>query len=305
MILSKSYKNINYINRLTLSVCNIKKYNITTEIHGYSCLCCINNYNTNKYNKNKINTSLIRNGSSLASSNIEKASPYVRKLLENNKKWANETSLKDPQFFNKISNTQKPKYLYIGCSDSRVPDSDILGLGPGDLFVSRNIGNIFSGSDLNSLSVLEYAVDHLGVTDIIVTGHYDCGAVRAASKRQDLGTLEHWLRHIRDVYRLHKDILDLIENDEERHRTLVELNIIEQCINIYKNGIFQRKRIESTKEYISKGIHDDYILENNVYPRIHGLVFDPSDGILRKLKIEFKKRVGSLDHIYGLYNHSP
>lgn len=210
-------------------------------------------------------------------------------ILSRNKKWAQGIKDKDPLYFQKLSQIQKPKFLYFGCSDSRVPANDILGLRPGDVYVHRNVGNLVPGNDLNSLSVLEFAVEHLEVTDIIITGHYDCGAIKAATSPNDLGILENWLRLIRDVYRLHRDYLDSIEDDREFHRKLVELNVIEQCINVYKTGVVQRRRINSSK----KG--------EEATPRIHGLVFDPSEGILRKLKVNFAARVGSLEHIYGLY----
>ena len=142
---------------------------------------------------------------------------------------------------------------------------------------------------MNALSVLEYAVGHLDVTDIIVTGHYDCGAIRAATSRQDLGMLENWLRLVRDVYRLHKDHLDHFEDPEERHCRLVELNVIEQCLNLYKTGVVQRKRLQTMQS------------GEPVYPRIHGMVFSPQEGILKKLSVDFDRRVGNLDHIYGLY----
>eukprot|EP00981_Chlorochromonas_danica_P011301 scaffold3867_cov150-Ochromonas_danica.AAC.3 len=173
---------------------------------------------------------------------------------------------------------------------------------PREVFVHRNVGNQVPANDLNALSVLEYAVTHLGVTDIIVTGHYDCGAIRAATSRQDLGTLEHWLRLIRDVYRLHKDYLDLIKDEEQKHTTLVELNVIEQCINIYKTGAVQRKRIQVRQELLKSGrrVED---LGDDVFPRIHGMVFNPADGLLHKLPVDFSRRVGSLDHIYGLYDN--
>jgi carbonic anhydrase len=187
---------------------------------------------------------------------------------------------------------QKPKFLYFGCSDSRVPANSILGLGPGEVFVHRNIANMVPTNDLNALSVLEYAVAHLGVKDIIVAGHYDCGGVRAATKRQDLGLLEHWLRLIRDVYRLHKDHLDHIANLEERHHRLVELNVIEQCLNLYKTGVVQRKRLETAAA--TGGAE--------IYPRIHAMVFNPGEGILKKLDVNFEQRVGSLEHIYSIYD---
>ncbi|RYH13004.1 carbonic anhydrase [archaeon] len=148
---------------------------------------------------------------SLASNDVSHDSEHVRQILEHNQQWVRETNERDPEYFTKLAQPQRPKYLYYGCSDSRVPANQILGLGPGEVFVHRNIGNQVMGNDLNALSVLEYGVMYIGVTDIIVTGHYDCGAVRAATKRQDLGTLEHWLRSIRDVYRLHRAELDDLE----------------------------------------------------------------------------------------------
>jgi carbonic anhydrase len=166
--------------------------------------------------------------------------------------------------------------------------------------VHRNIGNQVPGNDLNVLSVLEYAVGHLGVTDIIVTGHYACGAVKAASSRQDLGTLENWLRLIRDVYRLNREALDAIKDPEQFHQRLVELNVVEQCINVYKTGVVQRKRIE-TRTALEKAGKSAKEIEDGTFPRIHGLVFNPGEGILRRLSVDFAGRIGSLDHIYGLY----
>jgi len=253
---------------------------------------------------------------------------HVNVLLENNRNWARSKDVEDPEFFKKLVKPQTPRFLYFGCADSRVLANEMLGLGAGELFVHRNVGNLVPGNDLNALSVLEYAVTHLGVTDIVVTGHYDCGAVRASTSRQDLGLLENWLRLIRDVYRTHKDHLDLIEDKEERHQQLVELNVIEQCVNLYKTGVVQRKRME-VKEKLVKELYEKGVvrsadtgevvaqlsdmkpedsatlqlarLEEEVYPRLHGLVFNPKDGLLKKLPVNFAKRVGPLDHIYGLY----
>lgn len=233
---------------------------------------------------------------------IQYANPHIRNLLKNNRSWAEKKNKEDKEFFKNLALGQRPKYLYIGCSDSRVPATEILGLGPGEVFVHRNIGNQVPGNDLNVLSVLEFAVGHLGVTDIIVTGHFACGAVRAATARQDLGTLENWLRLIRDVYRLHKDYLDLIKDPEQLHRTLVELNVVEQCLNVYKTGVVQRRRAQSRKELLEAGKTKQEV-EDGVYPRIHGMVFNPADGLLRTLPVNFQQRVGSLDHIYGLYQN--
>eukprot|EP00981_Chlorochromonas_danica_P011304 scaffold3867_cov150-Ochromonas_danica.AAC.6 len=260
---------------------------------------------------------------SLASDDDSKiVGDHVKSILQHNHQWVKEMNEQQPDFFKNLAKPQKPKYLYFGCSDSRVPANQILGLGPGEVFVHRNVGNQVPINDLNALSVLEYAVTHLGVTDIIVTGHYDCGAIRAATSRQDLGTLEHWLRAIRDVYRLHRREVDELENDEDKHLALVELNVIEQCINIYKtgktspvgvvmqltsplhgSGVVQRKRIQVREELLKSGrrVED---LGDDVFPRIHGMVFNPTDGLLKKLPVDFERSIGSLDHIYGLYEDS-
>lgn len=183
-------------------------------------------------------------------------------------------------------------FRYIGCADSRVPANEILGLGPGEVFVHRNVGNLVIGSDLNVLSSVEFAVKFLEVKHIIVTGHYDCGAVRAALTKQDLGLLENWIRHIRDVHRIHQDAIDMVSNDELKHKRLVELSVVEQCINLFKTGVVQRKR----KEYRAANPDSRF-----AYPMIHGMVFDPKDGVLKKLPINFKSIVRNYQHIYDLY----
>lgn len=153
----------------------------------------------------------------------------------------------------------------------------------------RNVGNQVNGSDLNVLSCLEYAVSVLNVKHIIVAGHYDCGAVIAAGKKQDLGLLENWIRSIRDVYRTHQSTLSLLKDPVIRHRTMVELNVVEQCLNVYKTGVVQRKRMEAA----NKG--------ETPYPKIHAMVFDPKVGILNKLPVNFKKTVDQYRDIYDLY----
>jgi len=216
--------------------------------------------------------------------------PDIAKLLENNKKWVEEQHRLDPNFFHKIGAPQSPKYLYIGCSDSRVPANQILGLGPGEVFVHRNVGNQVNGSDLNCLSAIEFAVKFLGVKHIIVAGHYDCGAVRASMTKQDLGLLENWIRSIRDVYRIHHHSMALVEDPEERHKRMVEYNVIEQCLNLYKTGVVQKTRMECIK----RG-------EQQAYPRVHAMVFDPKVGLLRKLPVNFKKAISQFKDIYDMY----
>lgn len=213
-------------------------------------------------------------------------------LLEQNKAWVAEMKHLDPDFFTELGKGQSPKYLYFGCSDSRVPANEILGLKPGEVFVHRNVGNLVPGNDLNALSVLEFAVTRLDVRHIIVAGHYDCGAVHAAMRTQDLGLMENWLRLIRDVYRLHRTELDKLTNAVDLHRRLVELNVVEQVLNIYKTGVVQRRRIQT---------HRDPSVPY-VYPRIHALTFDPSEGIMRKLEVNFEEKIGDLQHIYDLYH---
>ena len=185
-------------------------------------------------------------------------------------------------------------YRYIGCSDSRVPANEILGLRPGEVFVHRNVGNLVVGSDLNVLSVVDFAVQHLGVQHIIVTGHYDCGAVRASMTKQDLGLLENWIRNIRDVHRMHHSELCSIDDDELRHRRLVELSVVEQCVTLFKTGVVQRKRKEYREQQKSQR-------GDPVYPAIHAMVFDPKVGLLKKLPVNFSNIVRTYEHIYNLY----
>lgn len=260
------------------------------NVHPFGCLCC-----------QIPSKSFAQRSKGFSTSSSGAVSPHVKTLLENNQKWVTESKAKNPKFMDGFKSPQKPKYLYFGCADSRVPPNELLGLGPGELFVHRNVGNLIPGNDLNVISVLEFAVGHLNVSDIIVTGHYDCGAVRASTARQDLGTLENWLRLIRDVQRLHRDQLDGIKDSEEKHRSLVELNVVEQCLNIFKVGVVQRKRLQMRKQLMDSGVTDAKELAEQVFPRIHGMVFDPATGLLKSIPVDFEKRIGSLDSIYGLY----
>ena len=211
-------------------------------------------------------------------------------LVENNRLWVDGVNQKEPNFFPELAKPQTPKFLYIGCSDSRVDPCRLLGLKPGDLFVHRNVGNCCP-NDLNFLSVLEYAVRFLQIPHIIVCGHYDCGAVRGALKNQDTGLLENWLRQIRDVHRLHDTELSSIEDEEAKHRRFVELNVVEQCRNIFKTACVQRHRQRTA----SAGPYPF------ATPRIHAMTFDPADGVLNKLSIDFKEDLKQHAHIYNLY----
>jgi carbonic anhydrase len=203
-------------------------------------------------------------------------------IFENNKKWVADMTAKDADYFEKLARDQTPDYLYIGCSDSRVPANEIMGLEPGDVFVHRNIANLVNNTDLNVLSVINFAVKHLEVKHIIVCGHYNCGGVKAAMMPKDMGILNPWLRTIRDVYRMHAPELDNISDEQQRYNRLVELNVVEQATNVIKTANVQ-------KGYQKKG-----------YPIVHGWVFDLHSGILIDLNINFKAILGEIQKIYDL-----
>lgn len=200
-------------------------------------------------------------------------------IFKNNKEWVKSRLESDPGYFDTLSKEQKPDVLYIGCSDSRVSAEEMMGMAPGEVFVHRNIANMVPNTDLSAMSVIDYAVQHLKVNHIVVCGHYDCGGVRAAMESEDLGILNPWLRNIRDVYRLHSDELNAIENSELKHRRLVEMNVQEQCLNVLKTAEVQRA-----------------YKERNI--TVHGWVFDLHTGKLKDLKIDFRK---DLEHIMEIY----
>jgi carbonic anhydrase len=160
-------------------------------------------------------------------------------LLEGNEQFIADTLAEDPEYFTKLANGQTPPVLWIGCADSRVPANQITNTSPGEIFVHRNIANMVVHSDMNMLSVLDYAVNVLKVKHVIVTGHYGCGGVIAAMSNHEFGLIDNWLRHIKDVYRLHAVELDAIENEQERTNRLVELNVIENVYNLCKTSIVQ------------------------------------------------------------------
>eukprot|EP00300_Choanocystis_sp_HF-7_P033833 c46266_g1_i1.p1 GENE.c46266_g1_i1~~c46266_g1_i1.p1 ORF type:complete len:270 (-),score=55.97 c46266_g1_i1:108-881(-) len=215
----------------------------------------------------------------------------MQDILSNNRKWVDDMNKRDPEFFTKLGKRQEPRYLYIGCSDARVDPTILMSLKYGELFIHRNVGNVVCGSDMNFLTVLEFAIARLNVPHIVVCGHYDCGAVRGSSMQEDHGVIENWLRNIRDVQRLHRPELEAIEDTEKRHRRLVELNVVEQCLNILKTGCVQRRRVATYKE--SGGLIS--------LPRVHALVFDPADGVLHKLDVDWREEVKDLLRIYNLY----
>ena len=204
-----------------------------------------------------------------------------QELFENNKRWIEQKKGSDKDFFELLAKDQNPEYLYIGCSDSRVTAEELMGLGPGEVFVHRNIGNLINNTDLNVMSVINYAINQLKIKHVIVCGHYNCGGVMAAMKPQDLGLLNPWLRNIRDVYRYHKDELNAIADERKRYDRIVELNVLEQCTNVIKTAALQL-------QYMKTG-----------YPIVHGWVFDIQSGRIVDLNIDFE---GILDNIKDIYD---
>lgn len=188
-----------------------------------------------------------------------------KRLLQNNKKWVANQLKSDPDFFTDLSHGQTPEYLWIGCSDSRVPANAITGTKPGEMFVHRNIANMVVHSDMNLLSVLSYAVEVLKVKHIIVCGHYGCGGVLAAMGNKQYGLIDNWLRHIKDVYRIHHTQLDAIKDKKERANKFVELNVKEQVLDLGKTSIVQNAWIQK------QPLH------------LHGWVYDIHDGIINDL----------------------
>ncbi|NRT12557.1 carbonate dehydratase [Flavobacterium sp. 14A] len=166
-------------------------------------------------------------------------SDFYKKILDNNKEWVETALAKDPNFFADLAKGQTPPLLWIGCSDSRVPANEIIGAKPGEVFVHRNIANMVVHSDMNMLSVLDYAVNVLKVKHVIVCGHYGCGGIKAAMGNQSIGIIDNWIRHIKDVYRLHNTYLDAIEDETERFNKFVEINIKEQVFDLSKTSIVQ------------------------------------------------------------------
>jgi carbonic anhydrase len=191
----------------------------------------------------------------------------IKKLLENNQRWAEEAVRQDPDFFDKLAHQQSPSYLWIGCSDSRVPANQITGLLPGEVFVHRNVANLVVHTDLNCLSVLQYAVEVLKVKDVIVCGHYGCGGVRAALEGQPLGLIENWLRHIQDAARHRRTVLENLSSHEQKVDRLCELNVIEQALNVAETTVIEAA----------------WARKQNV--TIHGWIYDIKDGRLRDLKV--------------------
>ena len=203
----------------------------------------------------------------------------IEKLLLENKAWANEIKADDPGYFERLAHLQTPKFLWIGCSDSRVPADKITGTQPGEIFVHRNIANLVIHTDVNLLSVLDFAVNHLKVKHVIVCGHYGCGGIRAAMTNHDYKyVLNMWLRNIKDVYQMYRKELEQIKDEEERSDRLVELNVKEQVLHLAKTSIIQRS------------------WQNDKRPDLHGWVYGLKDGIIKPV---FEMKANStIDPIY-------
>lgn len=204
------------------------------------------------------------------------------KLLLSNKNWAESITKQDPNFFERLSAQQAPEFLWIGCSDSRVPADKITGTDPGEIFVHRNISNMVVNTDINFLSVLQYAVEVLKVRHIIVCGHYGCGGVKAAMTQHHFGIIDYWLKNIKDIYRLHRSEIDAYKTEEERVDALIELNVKEQVFNLAKTSIVQKAWKKDHR------------------PHLHGWVYGLKNGIIKPV---YEMEAGSpIDPLYQYDN---
>lgn len=204
----------------------------------------------------------------------------LKELFLKNQAWAESQRKEDPDIFLKISEKHAPKYLWIGCSDSRIPANEIIGLEPGEMFVHRNVANLFPHTDFNCLSVLQYAIDYLNIEHVILCGHYRCGGVAAAMKNAQFGLVDNWLRHIRDVYSREREELDQIEDPELKYNRLVELNVLHQVMSICQTTIVQNTWAAKRKLCI------------------HGVVYDVTTGLLKDLNC----CISSLDQVEDTYH---
>lgn len=194
-------------------------------------------------------------------------SDFYKQMIENNKEWVEKQIAQDPEYFKDLSKGQNPPLLWIGCSDSRVPANQIIGAKPGEVFVHRNIANMVIHSDMNMLSVLDYAVNVLKVKHVIVCGHYGCGGVKAAMGNDSIGIIDNWIRHIKDIYRLHNEYLDSITDEDQRFNTFVELNVKEQVFDLAKTSIVQgawKNGQDLTLHGWVYGLNSGYVTDLNV-----------------------------------------
>jgi carbonic anhydrase len=209
-------------------------------------------------------------------------SVFYKKLLENNKKWVESQLANDSEYFKDLSKGQNPPLLWIGCSDSRVPANEIIGAKPGEVFVHRNIANMVIHSDMNMLSVLDYAVNVLKVKHVIVCGHYGCGGIKAAMGNDSIGIIDNWIRHIKDVYRLHNVYLDSIVDENDRFNAFVELNVKEQVFDLAKTSIVQAA------------------WRNGQEVSLHGWAYGLNSGFVTDLNVNFSSNK-DLDAVYQLF----
>lgn len=207
--------------------------------------------------------------------------PYEQ-IFENNKKWVAQMLAVDKDYFVKLSGEQKPDYLYIGCSDSRVSANVIMGIQPGEVFVHRNVANLVINNDNNVNAVIQYAVQFLKIKHIIICGHYGCGGIKAALQPVDMGQLNAWMQSIRDIYRIHQKELDKLKDAKKKFERLVELNVIEQCINVVKIDHVQRSWYKTG------------------FPKIHGWIYDLHNGILKDLNINISAHFSGIRSIYDI-----
>ena len=206
---------------------------------------------------------------------------FYKKLIDNNKQWVKDKLAIDENYFTDLAKGQQPPVLWIGCADSRVPANEVIGAKPGEVFVHRNIANMVIHTDMNMLSVLDYAVNVLKVKHIIVCGHYGCGGIKAAMGNQYFGVIDNWIRHIKDVYRLHHQELSSIEDEEQQFDRFVELNVVEQVYDLAKTSILQR------------------VWKNNQEIHVHGWVYNIRDGHVIDLGVNFSNE-DDLDDVYKL-----
>lgn len=208
-------------------------------------------------------------------------SDFYKKILDNNKKWVQDKLAISPNYFKNLAEGQEPPLLWIGCSDSRVPANEIIGAEPGEVFVHRNIANMVLHTDMNMLSVLDYAVNALKVKHVIVCGHYGCGGVKAAMGNNSIGIIDNWIRHIKDVYRFHHEELDGITDEKERFNKFVEINVKEQVMDLAKTSIVQNA------------------WKNGQELSLHGWVYGLNDGYVTDLGVNFSCDK-DLDDVYQL-----
>lgn len=207
----------------------------------------------------------------------------LQEIFANNEKWVAEKLTLNPNYFTELSKGQHPEYLYIGCSDSRVTAEDLMGVQPGEVFIHRNVANLVVVTDNNLNAVVQFAVERLQVKHIIVCGHYECGGVKAALHPTDMGQLNSWLQTLRDVYRLHQAEIDALEMEQDRFDRLVELNVLEQCLNLVKIDHVQRRWYQTG------------------FPQIHGWVFNVRTGKLLDLQLDIPKLFKQIRSIYDLH----